>query len=866
MTTKRKSSLILLLIFVVSILQSFSLNSMAASSPTVYSPTVEATAGEEIRVPIYIKNNSGIVGWGLTLNYDENVLTPKSIEYGSSYGTVITGGMQNNIGGDAVPGSINIFWAGSSDETYNGIMFYAVFDVSASAVGEIVIDISYSQADTFNENFEDIVLNCESIKVKVKNNQLQNFVRFSSRTSANELFAGETFSVFIGIDEINGMSSADLSIKYDVVYEYDTLNFDIVSVEDISGTRVFRESVNNFAEGILSIPLENLDADMVGKDIVEIKIASKEKAAAGEHIFAFTSSDTAVVGCECKVTIKPTADSETALVYSHPISAKYNETINIPVCIKYNKGLMGYRLNFDYDTSVMEFVSAAKSSLFSGNFDYNADTKGHIEALWNNSEEITDSGEMMVLSFRVITEEKCTSLIEIGYSQPDTFNEQYEEMLLDCQQIEISLNPECKHSEHTSVVTKAATCTADGERTCTCLLCNETYTEVIPKLGHSYASKVTKPANCTTDGARTYTCSKCSDSYTAVIPKLGHSYTSNVTKVATCKADGETIYTCSNCSDSYTEVIAKLGHDYKSVVTTPTCEAGGYTTHTCSRCNDTYKDSETAKIGHNYMSVVSTQPDCENNGVRTYACLNCNDRYQEIIPKLGHNYDETEVFATCTEMGYTVHVCSNCNNSYKDKYVSPLGHDYDVVVMSATCLSGGYTEHTCQRCEDCYTDDHTNALSHDFGEWITIIEPQADKRGLAERGCSRCEETEQKILYYATPEISFNAAEKIIRYGETLVVTLNQTNIPEGVTVEWYIDGNGVYSEYNEEENAWYITAIDNGFADVVARVIDENGERVLDENGDEITAEMKVTVKSNFFLKIISFFKNLFRMNRFVW
>ncbi|MBR2884829.1 MAG: hypothetical protein IKB93_08550, partial [Clostridia bacterium] len=534
MKTKKAKSLVLMIVFIVSVIQSFGITSMAASNPTVYSPAVEATAGEELRVPVYIKDNTGIVGWGLTLGYDENVLTPKSIEYGSSYGTVITGGMQNNIGGDAVPGSINIFWAGSSDETYNGIMFYAVFDVAESAVGETFIDISYSQSDTFNENFEDVILNCESITISVKNDQLQNFIRFSSRVSSSEVLAGESFSVFISVDEITGMSSADLSVNYDAVYEFDTLNFDIVSVEALSDAKITYS--NN--DGNLDISLSGLSSTSAGKDVVEITIASKEKAAAGEHIFAFISTDSAVVGCECRVNIKPTADSETALIYSEPVSAQYNETVNIPVCIKYNKGLMGFRLNFDYDTSALELISVTQSSLFSGNFNYSADAEtGHIEVLWNNTEELTVNGDVLILSFKVNTEAKCMSCIEIGYSQPDTFNEQYEGMLLDCQQIELSLNPGCEHN-YDSSVTKEAACTADGEKIYTCSKCNDSYIEVIPKLGHDYKSVVTAPT-CDAGGYTTHTCSRCSDTYKdSETPKLGHKYTSEVTKSATCITDG----------------------------------------------------------------------------------------------------------------------------------------------------------------------------------------------------------------------------------------------------------------------------------------------------------------------------------------
>ena len=120
------------------------------------------------------------------------------------------------------------------------------------------------------------------------------------------------------------------------------------------------------------------------------------------------------------------------------------------------------------------------------------------------------------------------------------------------------------HDYH-SEITRQPTTTAEGERTYTCVNCNDTYTETIPKLPeeeheHNYTCTITREATCTQTGIKTYTC-KCGDSYTETIPKLNHKYTSSVTVEATKKKEGEMTYTCSLCGHSYTKPIAKLKDD-----------------------------------------------------------------------------------------------------------------------------------------------------------------------------------------------------------------------------------------------------------------------------------------------------------------
>ena len=51
----------------------------------------------------------------------------------------------------------------------------------------------------------------------------------------------------------------------------------------------------------------------------------------------------------------------------------------------------------------------------------------------------------------------------------------------------------------------------------------------------------------------------------------------------------------------------------------------------------------------------------------------------------------------------------------------------------------------------------------------------------------------------------------------------------------------------------------------VEVKLVDENGVVYQDTNGSEISDSENVTVNNGFFQKIISFFKNLFGMNRIV-
>ena len=78
---------------------------------------------------------------------------------------------------------------------------------------------------------------------------------------------------------------------------------------------------------------------------------------------------------------------------------------------------------------------------------------------------------------------------------------------------------------------------------------------------HDYVGVETQAPTCSVEGVMTYTCSKCQESYTEAIATIPHSYVEDIID-STCTATGTATYECSVCGHSYDEEIAKKPHNY----------------------------------------------------------------------------------------------------------------------------------------------------------------------------------------------------------------------------------------------------------------------------------------------------------------
>ena len=124
----------------------------------VYATTVMAAAGETVSIPVCISGNTGFMGFAILVDYDAAVLTPVSAAKSSALS-----GMFDDSIETAEPGSFKVVYTGVGNVTADGQLFDVVFVVSGDVGGSTTIGLSYSQEDTFDENWHNVVFQCEEI-------------------------------------------------------------------------------------------------------------------------------------------------------------------------------------------------------------------------------------------------------------------------------------------------------------------------------------------------------------------------------------------------------------------------------------------------------------------------------------------------------------------------------------------------------------------------------------------------------------------------------------------------------------------------------------------------------------------------------
>jgi hypothetical protein len=290
--------------------------------------------------------------------------------------------------------------------------------------------------------------------------------------------------------------------------------------------------------------------------------------------------------------------------------------------------------------------------------------------------------------------------------------------------------------------------------------------KITPAHQHTFGSwKITKAPTCTTDGEQKRSCtSKDCGHYTetATIPAKGHSY--KITSEANPCTGGKVTYTCSKCGDSYTEDVAAQGHKYVDTVVAPTCTTGGYTLHTCSVCKKSYKDNETQPTGHKYITNT-VEATCETDGYTEEKCSNCDYYTKTIIPKKGHTpSSEWTVIKqpTCSEAGEQVRYCTTCNKIIERKSIDKLAHtpaDEWIITKQPTCAEFGEQVRYCTICGEVAEKQEITKLPHTSSDWIIDKEAAPGIAGSMHTECTVCHERLETATIPALARIDISEAD-----------------------------------------------------------------------------------------------------------
>lgn len=275
--------------------------------------------------------------------------------------------------------------------------------------------------------------------------------------------------------------------------------------------------------------------------------------------------------------------------------------------------------------------------------------------------------------------------------------------------------PKLAHTWNDGTVTKKATCTETGIKTYTCVICQETKTEIIPVTGKHENTEVrnVKDPTCSQEG---YTgdayCKDCGTLLSAgkSIPKTDHTWDDGkVTQKATCTTKGITTFTCKVCEATRTEELPVTGHTNKitKFAKSVSCKSEGYTGDIyCQDCGILLEEGKIIpKTEHTWNAgKVTKTAACTAEGIRTFTCTSCGITRIEAISATGHGNTETrnEKDASCSSEGYTGDLyCTVCGQKMSSgSVIAKTSHSWDsgVVTKQPTVAEEGIKTYTCRNC------------------------------------------------------------------------------------------------------------------------------------------------------------------------
>ncbi len=106
-------------------------------------------------------------------------------------------------------------------------------------------------------------------------------------------------------------------------------------------------------------------------------------------------------------------------------------------------------------------------------------------------------------------------------------------------------------------------------------------------------------------------------------------------------------------------------------------------------------------------------------------------------------------------------------------------------------------------------------------------------------------------------EIIKKPSTSTVKYGETLILHADFENIPADAKIEWSVEGNGVTIKPSTDGKTCAVTSTSTGDVTITAKYVDADGV--------EHVSEQEIKSNASFWQKIVSFFKNLFGINRII-
>ena len=370
--------------------------------------SVETTAGGVVEIPVRIYNNSGLKGFSTTISYDSTALTPIEVKKGAAFNA---GSIVSNLE-KLTPGELNVVGYSARESTADDILYTVAFKVSDTANGSFELRLSYDPDNTYDGNMDEIVAQCENGLINVIQSSIAKTLLY---TVNQTVICGDQISIPIKIKNQNAIQLLSFNFNYDSdIFDLISVNSDVADLSySLSGgsIAVTITSLNDCADGT-TIAYVNMKTKAIAQTVVTLR---------SENIEVING----VIIVKENLSDKPT-------IYAQNAAGQIGSTVAVPICLKNNTGIAGYKVKISYDPTALCPQNIEDGQFYTGEFNNLGLKNGEISIIWINAmgTNITDNGELFTVYFKFLKE--GVHSVSVTYSKADTFNENSEELDFVC--------------------------------------------------------------------------------------------------------------------------------------------------------------------------------------------------------------------------------------------------------------------------------------------------------------------------------------------------------------------------------------------------------------------------------------------------
>lgn len=126
-------------------------------------------------------------------------------------------------------------------------------------------------------------------------------------------------------------------------------------------------------------------------------------------------------------------------VYAGKAKSIGDDLIVIPISIKNNTGFMGFKIELEYPLDELKIYSITKGDILNGGIlsDNNKPEYSNCSVMWSGTNCITEDGVLFYLGVQL---QKQSSHISLSYSQEDTFDEEWKDVVLEVHDVDVDKN------------------------------------------------------------------------------------------------------------------------------------------------------------------------------------------------------------------------------------------------------------------------------------------------------------------------------------------------------------------------------------------------------------------------------------------